>query len=358
LLKNDQVKPTANSRHSAAAAASRPHRGVILEHHAVEEVRQKHPLRHLLGDAGGGLRHGLRRGRLLRPGAHLEHAGSSAAAQVLKRGTAGHARRRGQRSLLGDENRAHAREVEAAQEGIGAQLAGAAQIDHELDHRVAHLAKLARELVGEGQFLGIVLAPQKLDALVANGMEQFVENPRQAFGFFLRVHALPQRRAYRERGAEHLRGLFVVQRADPFGEELQPVHLGEQHIDREVDAQSLGDISQPRLQVARHHRRLVSGLHEPLQIDANDGRARRLAALSNHRAQLAGLEFLEQLHPARGIGQNPAGGVEEDRLTREPDIGRARGHDIVVLVDLSGQQFRLGAGAHDAGGLGSAGIAD
>ena len=138
-----------------------------------------------------------------------------------------------------DHDGPHAAEIKSAQERAGAQLAGTAEVHQQLHQRRAQLAELARKFVGAGEFFGVVLARQKVDAAVAQRIEQFVEGRAQAAALFFRIDALCAV-LNRQRDAEHLRRFVVAEVADEVARRsASRSALGEQDVDREADARAV-----------------------------------------------------------------------------------------------------------------------
>ena len=118
--------------------------------------------------------------------------------------------------------------IESAQKWIGAQLAGPAQIHQEAHRARAELAEFTRKFVDGGKFIGVVLASEKYQALVAQCAKKFVEGRGETARFFFGVDAaLLAIAAQRQRHAQHLGDFLVRQIADKIGEMRQPVELGE-----------------------------------------------------------------------------------------------------------------------------------
>ena len=155
----------------------------------------------------------------------------------------------GATSLIDDG--AHTGEVESAQKRSDGQLAGLAQVHQELHHGGADLAELARKFVGAGLFGGIGFAAEEFRPRVGQGMEEAFEIGGQARRLLFAVHAAGAHIAHGDGDAQHLGGFLVGQVADELGEERQPVHLGEEHIDRQIDAEGLGHLAQAGTQIAR-----------------------------------------------------------------------------------------------------------
>ena len=74
--------------------------------------------------------------------------------------------------------------------------------------------------------------------------EQAFEIAGEARGFLLGIDAFGARGEHGEGDAENLSGFIVAEIANVVGEERQPVHLGEERVDREVDSEGFADLAE------------------------------------------------------------------------------------------------------------------
>ena len=175
---------------------------------------------------------------------------------------------------LVDHRGADAGEVEAAEVGVGVELAGADEFDEVGGEVVAELAELAGELVDAGELGLIVFAGEEVETEFAQREGEFVCGERDVFGGLVGVEA--GRGVGAGQGdAEDLRGLFVGEVADELGEVGDAVELGEDDVDGDFDAELLGEIAEL---LAGGSGRGDDGLggggaEEALATDADDGGA-------------------------------------------------------------------------------------
>jgi len=81
--------------------------------------------------------------------------------------------------------------------------------------------------------------------------------------------------AHGQSGAQHLVGFLAGQVSYEIFEERQPVHLREQHVDREADTELLADLTETRLQQTRRARNGFRSalLRESLRVHTDQRRA-------------------------------------------------------------------------------------
>jgi hypothetical protein len=267
-------------------------------------------------------------------------------------------RGRGRRRFL-HHHGTHARKIKAAQKRIRAQLARPAQIHQELHHQLAQLGELARELVRGARFLAVAFARQQIQPPIRQLVEQAIESFGQPLRLPFRVHFARRGRLHGQRHAENLPHFFLCQVADKFGEEIDPVQLGEKHINRKTDPQRLRDLAQPRLQVASEGANLLGRIRtqETLAVHHHQRRPRRLLR-SPHRRQSSRPQTSQQTQPARTFRKQSPACFHEQRLARQPDIDRPRRHDSRFLIHLPGEQLRIQPRMHHRAGLGRAALPD
>jgi hypothetical protein len=197
-------------------------------------------------------------------------------------------------------------------------LAGLAKVDQKLDHGGANLAEFAGEFVGAGLFDRIAFAAEEFGASVGEGMEEAFELGGEARGLFFAIDTAGAHIAHRDGGTQDLSRFFLSEVADEFGEERKPVHFGEEHVDRQIDAEGLGHLAEAGAQIARGcgGRFLGARPGEVLGIVADENGARRLASLAGDSG--ARLQLADQAGPPGGFGGQFAAGFDEDGAAREP----------------------------------------
>ena len=116
-----------------------------------------------------------------------------------------------------DDGGANAGEIKSAKKGIDVELAGTREVDEELHDNFAKFAQLAREFVDAGEFF-LAAVRQKVDPLLGEGIEEFVEGFFESLGFFVGVDAGGLRGADGQSDAKDLRRfIFGSQRLKRFG---------------------------------------------------------------------------------------------------------------------------------------------
>ena len=158
-------------------------------------------------------------------------------------------------------------------------------------------------------------------------MEEAFELGGQAGGLLLAIDAAGAHIAHGDGGAEHLSRFFFGEVADEFGEERQAVHLGEEDIDRQVDAEGLRHLAEAGAQIARGGGGALLGARpgEVFGIVADQDGARRLASWLATPARGCSLR-IRRVHLAGSAGSLPPASTKIG-ASREPEVGGSRGHE-------------------------------
>src|SRR6185312_1964169 len=153
--------------------------------------------------------------------------------------------------------------------------------------------------------------------------------------------------------AQGLRHFVFVEVAYEFGEVGDAIEFGENDVDRNLGAELLGEFAEHLVGVACSGERCIrgSGAQKNLGANADNGGAdRRL--LTHGGACGLGTGFADEAAPELRSLANGVARFGKDTGVRVPQINDGSGDDVLVAVDLTGEELGIEAGFEDNRGFG------
>ncbi len=251
------------------------------------------------------------------------------------------------RAFLGAAAEVHAPQQDALLEPAGSE--------HVLEESVGDLLQRA-ELLGKGVDqvapLRVALVLQALHQPVVQALLQQLEFGDEVLDHAFRIGGV----VHRQGRAPNLGPFLLTQIVEEFDKAGDQVGLGEQHVNREANAEMFVQLLHPLFDGQRLGRALVLALlHQVGQADGDEG------AVDGPAAAMF-LEQVQKAAPSRPVhflvavlGGVAAGGIQQDPLVGEPPVAIA---GAAHAAHLAGAQRKVQAGVDQRGGFAGAGRAD